>query len=180
MRAVRRRREAGDQEEGPADRKKLCGPPRSLTVPLSGGRAGKDPRRWSERRAVPRLIEGLWSRIAAGGTLRPAWAIQIFRKLPKRSRAMGMGFPGGFSNVPTSTLPPCAYGLPGCLAVLLALPPLSGSDAQAAALPAGVVLEPAELVEVVEMDVASCQSGKERLSMSQSRSRLDDSQFLDC
>jgi hypothetical protein len=63
-----------------------------------------EPRRQIDRRRTrgagpndmvpPRLIAGLPPGIAAGRTPRPAGPIQIFRKLPRRTREVGLGFPG--------------------------------------------------------------------------------------
>ena len=119
--------------EGPEHRR----PKETLWAGRSGRRATfapaamKDPWRWSERRADPRLIARLPPSVAGGGTPRYGGAIRIFRKLPSRSRTVGMGFWAGFCDLLISTLPPCAHGLPGRLAVLLALPPPQGATGAA-------------------------------------------------
>ena len=80
--------------------------------------------------------------------------------------------PGGTNYRPTAFrsafpqpyLPSHPSGLPCRLAVLLRLPPLPGGhrggvSPQPAAMPASVVLETAELVAAVELDVPPCQPG---------------------
>ena len=86
--------------------------------------------------------------------------------------------PGGTNYRPTAFrsafpqpyLPSHPSGLPCRLAVLLRLPPLPGGhrggvSPQPAAMPASVVLETAELVAAVELDVPPCQPGPNHLGV---------------
>jgi hypothetical protein len=55
-------------------------------------RPQKDPRRWSERRAVPRLLARLRRRIAAGGTRPPPRRFGFFENSPSARAPWAWGF----------------------------------------------------------------------------------------